>query len=584
MLVRSVEPRRDPWLSPPGGSRRHRIIALGEGAHAWAARADLTGRHARVALWGDAIDVMQRLDGEIVLSATDLVGFLACDHLTQVDLQVALGLLEPPTRDDPYLDMLAGKGLAHEAKVLARLRADRTCVEICGDTRTRQGLLDAEADTLAAMRAGVDLVYQATFFDGRWRGHADFLLRVSTPSALGSWSYEVADAKLAHSVKPRALTQLTEYSLQLARLQRVAPTLMHVALGDGSWAILPVADEMEEHMTARSGLEASILGSPRPTYPERVDYCGVCRWADVCADRRRAADHPSPLPGMLANRTRLLVDAGITTVAALATAAEDPVDGFSDATWERDRCHARLLVEERSTGRPAYALLPHDMDGGLGALPAPSAGDLFFDIESEPFGLPGGLEYLFGFVDVVDREPRYRAFWAHTREDERTAFEGAVDFMLSRRARDRSLHVFHYASYEVSALRRLAARHQTRQAEIETLISTGVLVDLYQVVKQSVRISRSSYSLKSLEDFYMPRRDDAVSNAGGSMVGYELWRQNGDDDVLEGIRIYNERDCVSTLRLRDWLEERRRELELTTGCTLVRPRLVSTAGAASQTG
>jgi predicted RecB family nuclease len=503
---------------------------------------------------------MQLLDGEIVLSATDLVGFLACEHLTQVDRQVALGLLDPPSRDDPYLGMLADKGRAHEARTLARLRAGRWCAEIAAETSSRDGLLAAEAATLAAMRAGVDIVYQATFFDGRWRGHADFLLRVPTSSALGPWSYEVADAKLGHSVKRGARTQLTEYSLQLARLQGRMPELMHIALGNGSWEIVAVADGLDDHIEARRRLEEVVVAPPRSVYPDPVDYCSVCRWADVCAARRRSDGHLSLLPGMWPDHTRLLADAGITSIAVLADAPAEPVDGLTDVQWERHRSHARLQVAERATGRPAYSLLPAAGNGG----PAPSPGDLFFDIESEPFGLPGGLEYLFGIVEAPNREPRYRAWWAHTREDERVAFEAVVDFILERMAHDRSLHVFHYATYEVSALRRLAARHATRQEEVDSLIVAGVLVDLYRVVKDSLRISRSSYSLKSLEDFYMPPRDDAVSNAGGSMVAYDLWRRTGDDTVLEGIRIYNERDCLSTLRLRDWLEGRRSELAQST--------------------
>ena len=53
------------------------------------------------------------------------------------------------------------------------------------------------------MRAAPTSIYQATFFDGRWRGHADFLLRVDRrePQRLGDWHYEVADTKLARHVK-----------------------------------------------------------------------------------------------------------------------------------------------------------------------------------------------------------------------------------------------------------------------------------------------------------------------------------------------------------------------------------------------
>jgi len=47
------------------------------------------------------------------------------------------------------------------------------------------------------MRAGPKVIFQAAFFDGRWRGYADFLLRVEHSSKLGDFSYEVLDTKLA---------------------------------------------------------------------------------------------------------------------------------------------------------------------------------------------------------------------------------------------------------------------------------------------------------------------------------------------------------------------------------------------------
>ena len=54
---------------------------------------------------------MQLLEGEMVLSATDLTGFLECEHLTQLELKAAKGLLVRPDRDDPELDILTRRGL-----------------------------------------------------------------------------------------------------------------------------------------------------------------------------------------------------------------------------------------------------------------------------------------------------------------------------------------------------------------------------------------------------------------------------------------------------------------------------------------
>src|SRR5207249_83306 len=64
--------------------------------------------------------------------------------------------------------------------------------------------LDAEGDegstlerTLAQMRAGADIIVQATLVAGRWLGRADVLLRVERKSNFGAWSYEALDTKLA---------------------------------------------------------------------------------------------------------------------------------------------------------------------------------------------------------------------------------------------------------------------------------------------------------------------------------------------------------------------------------------------------
>ena len=78
-------------------------------------------------------------------------------------------------------------------------------------------------------------------------------------------------------------------------------------------------------------------------------------------------------------------------------------------------------------------------------------------------------------------------------------------------------------------------------------------VDLYKVVREGIRVSEPSYSLKNLETFYMEKREGAVATAGDSVVVYNRWRETGDDQLLKQIADYNEIDCISTGKLRDWL-------------------------------
>ena len=75
---------------------------------------------------------MQLLDGELVLSATDLTGFSACAHLTQLDLRVARNEIARAKRDDPFLDVLSRRGGEHEKALLAAFHADpaKSVIEI----------------------------------------------------------------------------------------------------------------------------------------------------------------------------------------------------------------------------------------------------------------------------------------------------------------------------------------------------------------------------------------------------------------------------------------------------------------------
>src|ERR1700682_6108484 len=486
---------------------------------------------------------MQLLDGKVILSASDLTGFLACEHLTQLELKAVRGLIERPVRDDPELDVLTRRGEEHELAHLARLKAEVGKVaEIrTTDRWTRADLEAAQADTVAAMRDGADVIYQATFFDGRWRGHADFLLRVDTPSDLGHWSYEVADTKLARRVKTSALLQMSNYSEHLTGLQGICPERMHVILGNGSTESFPVNDFAAYYRAVKARYEAAVAGPEQVTYPDPVEHCSVCRWQDVCIAKRREDDHLSLVAGMRRDNTRRLTAVGVGTVATLAGNGDSlSVEGIGDAVLQRLQQQARLQVQQRDTGQVTYELLAPEPGLGLSALPPPSAGDLFFDMEGDPFAADNGLEYLFGVVEITEGEPGFHAWWGHDEAGEKAAFAGVIDFGMGRLRAHPALHLHHYAAYEPNRLKSLMGRYATREEEVDRLLRGGVLVDLYQVVRQSVRVSQESYSIKKLEPLYNGTRQAAIADAASSIVAYEEWLKTGDQAQLEAIERYNE--------------------------------------------
>ena len=518
---------------------------------------------------------MEAIDGRIVLSPSDLSAYLACPHLTRLELAAATGEIERPAREDPELDVLVRRGEEHEHRHVQRLRAEgRAVVEIDLSGRGVEGLHAAAQATTAAMRDGAEVIYQATFFDGRWRGHADFLCRVEQPSRLGPWSYEVTDTKLARRVKAAAILQLCSYSEQVARVQGAVPERIHVLGGDQISRAHRLGDYAAYYRAVKASFEGAVDGPSVETYPEPVQHCGICRWSETCEGRHRRDDHLSLVAGMRRSQAGRLVAAGMPTLTDLASSSSRAeVPGVGPRPLDRLRRQARLQVEQRTTGDVRYELIePVEAGLGLAALPDPSPGDLFFDMEGDPFASEDGLEYLFGVVEAVDGRPTYHAFWAHDRTGERVAFERFVDLVMARLEDHPDLHVYHYGSYEPATVRRLMGAHATRERAVDRLLRGAVFVDLHRVVRQGVVVSQESYSIKKLEPLYMAARDGAIVDAGSSIVAYERWLETGERRQLDEIADYNRADCESTRLLRDWLELRRADAERRRDEPLSRPQ------------
>jgi uncharacterized protein len=516
-----------------------------------------------------------------MFSATDIASFLACRHTATLARAESKDEIAKPFFNSPAIDLLRKLGLKHEQEYLREL-AERDNLAI-----TRIGAngrwADAVAETVQALRQGVDAVYQATFLDPPWGGRSDFLLRVNTPSALGPWSYEVVETKLARSTKATALVQLCFYSDLLSRIQGAEPQWMHVVLGGTATAErFQVQRYIAYFRKVRSEFEEAWKRETN-TYPEPVEHCEVCSWLPLCDSRRRADDHPSLVAGISRNQRKALAERCVSTVAALAKLDLPPVpkiDGIGDAALLRIREQARLQVQGREGDRLIYELLDGVDDGnGLAALPAPSSADMFLDLESNPYVLDQGLEYLIGIVTLSANaadEPTYETLWSFTRSKEKKAFETFIANVMERRRRNPEMHIYHYAPYEPTAIKRLVGRHGTCVDEVDELLRAGVFVDLYRAVRQGIRASVESYSIKRLEPLYGFTRSVPLREANVALQSYEAAMALGNDlqeigDLLKTIEGYNRDDCLSALRLRDWLEDRRGELAVKCGRELPRP-------------
>ena len=516
-----------------------------------------------------------------MFSATDVANFLACQHTATLDRAESRKEIKKPFFSDPTIELLQQLGLEHEKRYLQELaKRDGQSITEIDQTVPWQ---EAVSQTIDALRRGVHAIYQATFLEGPWRGRADFVIRVDRPSALGPWSYEVVDTKLARSTKSGAVIQLCFYSDLLSRIQDLEPERMYVVLGGGVKAEEFVVQRYIAYYRRIKGEYERAWKAERNTYPEPTEHCEVCSWYPICDKRRREDDHLSLVAGISRNQRKALVERGVSTVASLADLAlpvRPKIDRIGEAALLRIREQARLQVMGREEGKLCYEMLESvKPDKGLPTLPSPSFGDVFLDLESNPYVLDQGLEYLIGFLArAVDQgsEPRYESLWSFNRGEEKKAFEDFIALMMDRWQRDPAMHIYHYAPYEPTAIKRLAGRHGTCVDVVDELLRAGIFVDLYRVVRQSLRASVESYSIKRLEPLYGFSRAVPLQEANIALNAFEaalvLGIHRETDSLLKTIAGYNRDDCVSALQLRDWLETLRTEQEVMKGRSLPRPQ------------
>ena len=527
------------------------------------------------------------IDNVVRWSASDLIRATECEFGLLRGLDVKLGRASvAESAPDALMDKVAELGERHEATELARLRAlygpwvpatGRGLREIAAATPYGpQALLEREDETMEALKAGADVVYQATFYDGRFHGRADFLIRDDE-----SGGYRVCDAKLARHERPRALLQLAAYAAQLEANGILIAPEAELLLGNGERSrhllaeIAPVFRERQARLL--SMLDDHVAGGAAVAWGSgEVMACGRC---EVCAAEVEAHRDLLLVAGMRATQRRKLLDAGVHTIDELAR-YDGPVPRMAAATLTSLKAQAGMQVTQQ-TGADGRAVVRADVYAPekLKVLPPPSPGDLFFDFEGDPMWNDGdldhwGLEYLFGVSEVppagapADEFGPFHAYWAHDRGQEKQALEDFVAYVEERRQTYPDLHVYHYAAYEKSALTRLAIRHATCEDVIDDWLREGLLVDLYTVLRRAIRVSQPSYSIKKLEPLYMgdALREGDVTDAAASIVEYHAYCQARDDgdedlanDLLASIRDYNNYDCESTLRLRDWLLARAAE-------------------------
>ena len=286
-----------------------------------------------------------------------------------------------------------------------------------------------------------------------------------------------------------------------------------------------------------------------------TSYCQICEYPLLCQDQRMKHNSLQLVAGVFMSHIESFRAVGVDTVRKLASykGSTESLNHDQVAVMARQ---AQLQQRFYDTGENSFEIKDSSQ---LASLPAEDPGDLFFDLEGFTFSeFEGGLEYLFGYVSI-DQGEKFHWTWADDRLQERESFESFMRFVIQRLKSFPDMKIYHYANYEQSALKRLAKRFGSFEAEVHQLLDAGVFFDLYNTVKSSLIISQDGYSIKKLENFYSFDRTSDVKEAMSSLEYYDQYLEalSHDKKLAETLKrqvlSYNQDDCVSTLALTRWL-------------------------------
>lgn len=528
---------------------------------------------------------MQKVKNGYLFSASDLILHMRspfASWMARLSIEYPERLAGISKDQDAMMELLAKKGDKYEELYLDKLRdefGNENIVQIVANKET------ADEATRDAMKSGCKVIFQAYLQRDNFAGYADFLVRVEGKSDLGDYYYEAWDTKLARSTRPYFALQLACYSWMLESMQGFMPHEGVVVLGNSYKDRFRVAAFYSYFQSIKHQflmLQDNFTGD-ESTMPDPAFENDFGAWATYAKSLLVERDSLSLVAGISKKQIKHLYDANITTLNQLAeTDSTATIKGISSETFEKIRAQAEIQHRSKGQDKPLFIVIQNDNGKGLTSLPPASTLDVFFDIEGHPL-FEGGLEFLWGvsYQDKVASQGKAYAFkdwWAHDHEQEKKAFEDFIDWVYTRWQQDSTMHVYHYAPYEITAINKLSTREYTRQQKVTELLQNRVFIDLYKIVKSGLLLGEPRYSIKNVEHLYREKRTTDVANGGESIVFYENWlEQNGAENwkqqengyqswsrdpdgfdwtawpILKDIRDYNIDDCESTLELVDWL-------------------------------
>jgi uncharacterized protein len=502
-------------------------------------------------------------NGTLIFSPSDLTLYMDSPFASWMEHYAILYPETTPEPDQPDLMMglLQAKGNAHEQATLAELTTKGLSIEnLSKSDNTIEG-------TINAMRTGVDIIYQASLAKLPFHGRADFLVKVAGASILGDYHYEIWDTKLSKTIKPNFIMQLCCYVDMLEDLQGCRPNNIGIILGNNEKVSLRTDNYFYYYQQLKNSFLSAHNNFNPKDRPDPADSKSWGRWTKYVETFLLEADHLSQIANITRSQIKKLNKSGIKTTQELINSENIRIPSINLNVLTKLKAQAKIQKESIDKGQPLFRIYVPEANQkqGLALLPPHSSLDIFFDIEGFPLE-EDGLEYLWGSVFFDEHGNRqFKDFWAHNKTEERQAFKNFIEWAYLRWEQDPTMHIYHYANYEIAACRKLMGRYGICEYEVDQLLRNEVFVDLYKIVKGGLLLGEPRYSIKNVEHLYRDKRTTAIGTGDESIIFYDHWREIPDGDswqtskILNSIREYNIDDCNSTQELVVWLRQRQSE-------------------------
>ena len=487
------------------------------------------------------------------ISAYSVIDFNQCEYKSSLDFIKSPKEFKPV--NDPWLEIIRKIGIDHEKKIISTLGKESK-ITIIDDNKTIEERIKL---TREAINSGENLIYQGFISHNKFNGIPDLLIKKKK-------YYEPCDIKSSLSLKTDNIIQLCHYAHILKNQFDLMPKTGKIILRDESEIEIEIKKYYDYYLHISEKFSHFLKENTIIEESTKCNLCSKCTYKNFCEENWEKSDNLNQISNIRSSQIKTLLENKINTMTELSKVDNPERTGLNLNSAKFLIEQAKLQKTYQKSRKLDYKIIYNEKREiideftpiGFQLLPNKDANDLFFDIEGYPMFIDpktksSGLEYLFGIHFRTFHEPMFKKFVSKNHYEEKKSFEELIDFFYKHIQKFNNSSIYHYGSYEITALKRLSSKYNTKNQELDHLLRNNKFVDLYKVIKDSLLLSTNDYKLKTIEKFYNFTHDSDVASGEDSLVAFENYLETNSKEILDEIILYNKLDCESTEKLRDWI-------------------------------